>query len=444
MASDPTGGFESEVVFRSIIEATMNALNVYWDTELVGRLAKVGAQDMSFHYSERYLASEHPRPISLSLPLQTESFDGPVSRSWFANLLPEGEIRGQIARKLGVSERNEYAILNGIGGDCAGALRLLPESVSDVREKKLIPLPWDELEAKITSTPRPSLLALILQEGELRLSLAGAQDKLPVHLFKGQLALPSGNAASTHLLKISSGSFPDLVQNELFCLSLARNVGLNVPRAEMAPTKTPILVVERFDRLAGPDGGIHRLHQEDFCQALGIPPESKYENEGGPSLARMFEALARGSQTPLPDKRELLKWVLFNFIIGNADAHAKNVSFLYGKPGEENGPRLAPFYDLVCTEVYDQLSKKQAQKIGGEYRSKYIASRHWDRLAASIEVNSKYLRALGLEMCKKVEENAPALSEEIGKTIPGSKILDQIAQVIEKRTSRLRDVTSLA
>ncbi len=416
----------------------MSILNVYWDTELVGCLSRTGGQDLSFQYSEHYLASKHPQPISLSLPLQTEAFVGSVAKSWFANLLPEGEMRGHIARKLGVSERNEFALLKGIGGDCAGALRLLPEAVPNTAEGKLIPLPWEVLEAKIAATPRPSLLALVLQEGELRLSLAGAQDKLPVHLSEGQLALPGGNAASTHLLKISSGGFEDLVQNELFCLTLAGKVGLNVPHAEMAATGTPILLVERYDRLIDPEGWIHRLHQEDFCQALGIPPEAKYENEGGPSLARMFEALSRGSRSPLPDKRDLLKWVLFNFIIGNADAHAKNVSFLYGSIGDGKGCHLAPFYDLVCTEVYDHLSKNQAQKIGGEYRFRYIVSRHWDRFASSIEVSPKYLRSLGLELCEKVEEHAPLLSVEIGQAHSGAGTLDRIIQVIERRTQQLR------
>ena len=155
-------------------------------------------------------------------------------------------------------------------------------------------------------------------------------------------------------------------------------------------------------------------------------------------MALMFEALARSSQTPLPDKRELLKWVLFNFIIGNADAHAKNVSFLYHKYGDQTGPNLAPFYDLVCTEIYDHLAKRQAQKIGGEYRTRFIASRHWDRLASSIEVNPKYLRSLGLELCDKVEENAPLLSVEIGKAHSGAKTLDLVIQVIEERINRLR------
>ncbi len=408
----------------------MSALNVFWDTELIGRLSKSGGQDMSFQYASSYLASPQSQAISLSLPLQEGAFSGSVSQTWFANLLPEGEIRGNVAQKLGISQRNEFAMLKAIGGDCAGALRLLPESVSNVSEGKLIPLPWNELESKISSSPRPSLLALVLQDGEIRLSLAGAQDKLPVHIANGRLALPSGNAASTHLLKISNGNFPGLVQNELFCLTLARKVGLSVPNAEMAKTETSILLVERYDRYTDFDGVVHRLHQEDFCQALGSPPELKYENEGGPSLDVIFAALERGSQTPLPDKRELLKWVFFNFIIGNADAHAKNVSFLYGKKGEEIGPRLAPFYDLVCTEVYDQLAKKQAQKIGGENRPWYVARRHWERFASLIEVNPKYLRMVGLEMCDEVEEMAGD-----GK---GVEVLEQICEVIAKRVRWVR------
>ena len=145
---------------------------------------------------------------------------------------------------------------------------------------------------------------------------------------------------------------------------------------------------------------------------------------------KIFGALERGSQAPLPDKRELLKWVFFNFIIGNADAHAKNVSFLYGKKSDETGPRLAPFYDLVCTEVYDQLAKKQAQKIGGENRPRYVALRHWERFAALIEVNPKYLRTVGLKMCDDVEKMAGEGN--------GLEVLEQIREVIAKRVRWVR------
>ncbi|MDO9172820.1 MAG: type II toxin-antitoxin system HipA family toxin [bacterium] len=416
----------------------MRTLCVFWDEVLVGHLAETGMRAMSFRYAATYLSSARPRPISLSLPLQPEAFDGDVARSWFANLLPEGDIRGHVARRLGVSERNDFALLNGIGGDCAGALRILPEHAAGAQAGKLIPLPWDELEETIAATPRPSLLALVMQDRELRLSLAGAQDKLPVHFADGRLSLPSGNRASTHLLKIASGGFPDLVQNELFCLTLARGVGLDVPPAQMAATATPILIVERYDRRTDADGTVRRLHQEDFCQALGLPPDMKYENEGGPSLAAMFEVLARGSRSPLPDKRELLKWVLFNYVIGNADAHAKNVSLLHGDLDDDRGPHLAPFYDLVCTEVYGGLARRQAQKIGGEYRTGSIGGRHWDRFSAAIDINPKYLRTVAAEMCARVEAAAVPLARSLGAGGSGTATLERIAGVVGGRLGKLR------
>lgn len=418
--------------------ASVATLSVYWDSVLVGHLTRTGGQELSFQYAETFLSLDHARQVSLSLPLQREILRSPRAGSWFANLLPEGEIRGHVARALGVSERNEFAILQGIGGECAGALQLLPAGAPTQCEGRLIPLPWDELEAKIASFPRPSLLALMVHEGGLRLSLAGAQDKLPVHYADGELALPSGDKASTHLLKISSGRFPDLVQNELYCMTLAREVGLPVPPTAMAPTRTPILLVERYDRIRQADGGVVRLHQEDFCQALGLPPELKYESEGGPSLIDMFAALGAGSGSPLPDKRALLQWVIFNFIIGNADAHAKNASFLIGRMNDPAAPRLAPFYDLVCTEAYDTLSRRLAQKIGGENRPKSVAPRHWERFARAIDVNPKYLRTVGLELCERIEQNAAPLAGRIGDHYAGAATLAKIVQVVGERTSRLR------
>ncbi len=416
----------------------MDTLNVYREATLVGHLEPVAGQGLSFRYAESWLSSPRPRAISLSLPLQAGPFDPQVARAWFANLLPEGEVREHVARRLGVSARNEFALLRGIGGDCAGALRLLAGPPAGHETADLIPLPWAELEAKIAATPRPSLLALMWQPGGLRLSLAGAQDKLPVHFVDGRLSLPAGSAASTHLLKIPSRSFPDLVQNELFCLSLARESGVPVPPAQLAPVATPILLVQRYDREVGADGAVTRWHQEDFCQALGLPPEAKYENEGGPSLARLFAALAGGSTSPLPDRRDLLRWVLFNFLIGNADAHAKNVSLLHDGPGDDDGPRLAPFYDLVCTEAYEHLSGHLAQKIGGEYRHRHVARRHWERFAAEIGVHPRYLRTVGLGLCDRVEARAASLAGELGAAHGGGATLRKVVAVVGRRVGAVR------
>lgn len=416
----------------------MSVLNVFWNNVLVGRLVQTNRRDFSFQYHPDYLQRPEACPISLSLPLQDNPHGPEISRAWFANLLPEGEILAHVARRLGVSERNDFAILEGIGGDCAGALQLLKEEAIPDVSSQLIPLSWTDLERKLATVDRPSLLALVMQNGELRLSLAGAQDKLPVHLSGDELYLPAGNTASTHLLKVSSRAFSGLVENEMYCMRLAEAVGLPVAPVTMAPTRTPILVVERYDRQVGAEGVIQRLHQEDFCQALGQPPELKYQNEGGPSLAEMFSMLKHGSQSPLPDKRVLLQWVLFNFICGNADAHAKNASFLVGLPDDGVRPHLAPFYDLVCTAVYPSLSAKLAQKLGGEYRPRNVGSRHWDRLAESIAVQPRYLRRVGLELCARVEENAGPLRAKLGTAYSCEEILDRIGQVIEQRMGWIR------
>jgi serine/threonine-protein kinase HipA len=371
----------------------------------------------------------------LSLPLQADPHPADVATAWFANLLPEGAIREHVASALGISARNEFAMLEGIGGDCAGALRIVPEQRDDLMAGGLVPLPWDKLERILAVAPRPSLLAVLLQGGEVRLSLAGAQDKIPVHVADGTLSLPRGRLASTHLLKIPAGELPDLPQNELLCLSLARAVGLPAPAATMAPSSTPMLLVARYDRLVHDGGRVQRLHQEDLCQALGLPPESKYEFEGGPSLAAMFDVVQRGSVAPLPDKRDLLRWVVFNVLIGNADAHAKNVSLLHGP---QDGPRLAPFYDLVCTEAYPLLSSRLAQKIGGEYRPAYVRTRHWERLAATVGVNPRYLRRLASELCDLVEVEASALADDIAHQWGGEETLARIVGVVGKRVAWVR------
>ncbi|MBE0564440.1 MAG: type II toxin-antitoxin system HipA family toxin [Krumholzibacteria bacterium] len=409
----------------------MTTLAVHWEDTLVGHLSPAGGDGMSFVYHRSYLESSTTRPISLALPPRPEPHDGPAVRAWFANLLPEGAIRGQVARALGVSERNELAILARTGGDCAGALRLLPADAAAPSEPSLpMPLPWDELEARLAATPRPSLLAMAARDGRLRLSLAGAQDKLPVRYDGGSLSLPTSDHPSTHLLKVGDPAFPGLVHNELFCLRLARAVGLPAPAAELAPTRTPLLLVERYDRVQAADGTTVRLHQEDFCQASGRLPETKYESEGGPALAEMFAALAAGSGSPLADKRDLLAWVLFNYVTGNADGHAKNASLLYGRLTDTGLPRLAPFYDLVCTAAYGALTRRLAQRIGGEDRPERVEARHWDGLAAAIGVKAAYLKTLGLELSRRIEEQAAALAADGAPA--------QVTDVIHARCRRLQ------
>jgi serine/threonine-protein kinase HipA len=285
------------------------------------------------------------------------------------------------------------------------------------------------------------LLPALMRDRPLRLALAGAQDKLPVRYAAGALALPAGGAASTHVIKVGDAEFPGLVENEYFCLKLADAVGLPAPPADIAPTATPMLIVERYDRVRHGDIGggdsILRRHQEDFCQALDCSPETKYESEGGPGLAALFACLARCSVAPLPDRRQLLRWVVFNALIGNEDAHAKNVSLLYGTAPQESGPVLAPFYDLVCTTVYDELRRKLAMGIGGQNRLDRLEKRHWERFAAAIDVKPRYLLSLIAELAEQVDRVALEVAEQVANRFPRGPVTKRVVESVQRNVERL-------
>ena len=205
------------------------------------------------------------------------------------------------------------------------------------------------LKKSFGELPKTPLLA---GEDGIRLSLAGAQGKAAVAIRDGSYLLPVGGSPSTHILKPDSERFPGLVENEFFCMRLAAALGLDVAPVEIAAAGSiRFLQVSRYDRR--PDGaeGWTRIHQEDFCQALGIAPELKYQNEGGPGFKECFKLIRANSSIPVYDVLKLFDAVVFNFLIGNNDAHGKNFSFLYD--GDET--RLAPLYDLVSTELYPDL-----------------------------------------------------------------------------------------
>ena len=192
------------------------------------------------------------------------------------------------------------------------------------------------------------------------------------------MALPLGNTPSTHIIKPEPERFPGLVATEMLCMRLAKAVGLSVPPVTIRSVgNKPCIVVQRYDRLVGADGKIERVHQEDFCQALGFPPERKYQQEGGPLLRDCIAMLREWSTVAALDIRDFLDGLIFNVLIGNADAHGKNYSMLY-RNGER---RLAPFYDLVCTLAWPELSKTPAMKIGKSDTIESITPAHWRKMA---------------------------------------------------------------
>jgi serine/threonine-protein kinase HipA len=387
---------------------------------------------LRFTYDRAWVAAGRP-PLSQSLPLDGDLAPA-IVHAYFGGLLPEGEPRRMLARRLGVSERNDFALLGAIGGDCAGAITLAPRGASS-EDGGPADIDWlDDARLATLIETLPDHPMLADEDGEIRLSLAGAQDKLPVVADEtGRVGLTSGRAPSTHILKMPIARFPGTVVNEAFCLAFGYRMG--VPTAKAWPRRVgehAYLLVERYDRVHRPDG-IERLHQEDFCQALGIPSERKYEVEGGPSLVDCF-ALVRGA-TAVPAKHTLvlLDAVVLNFLVGNHDAHGKNFSLLRSPQHTE----LAPFYDILSTVAYPGLARKAAMAIGGERRPEWVRRRHLDRLCEAAGLGGAAVRRRLTAMAAEAPEAARFTRATLADDGWDHPILDVVVAIVDRRAEQL-------
>ena len=399
------------------------SLDVYFHRNLAGRLTQTDQGPMEFEYVPQWLKSAEAVPLSQSLPLRSGPFKGNECQPFFGGILPEETQREIIARNVGVSAKNDFALLEQIGGECAGAITFIAsgEDLED-QESEYRPLSDAQLAATLRELPVRPLMAG--QDG-VRLSLAGAQNKMAVRVDDGRFSIPLGGAPSTHILKPANKTFEGLVFNEATCMRLAQAIGLNTAQVSIGRVDDiDYLLVERYDRQQD-STKIIRLHQEDFCQALGILSDYKYQSEGGPSLAQSFELVRQVSSAPVLDLQVLLDAVIFNLVIGNHDAHGKNFSLLY----EGNMTRLAPLYDLVSTVYYPEISKKMAMKLGGEYASDSILARHFDHFAEETNLSKQLVKKRVLEVLDTVLAQVPGL-------MGASQTSDDVLNLIQERTER--------
>lgn len=409
-------------------------LDVYFHNIFTGKLLQNKSGSLSFQYDEAYLSQDNPPAISLSLPLQSQTYEGNKVNAYFSGLLPEDIARHRLARYLGISDKNPFALLEAIGGECAGALSLYPEgetpppeSPSDIEK-----LNDQQLREILDLLKRRPLLA---GTDNLRLSLAGAQDKIAVAKKEGTIALVTGTMPTTHILKPIIEDIKDSVHNEIFCMHLAQMMKIEVPKTEIHWLDgTPYFLVERYDRLQGKDQKITRLHQEDFCQALSIMPELKYEREGGPSATQCLALLQNHSLKPAADRLAFIHRLIFNFLIGNADAHAKNHSLLY----TGNIPVLAPAYDLLSTTIYPELSYKMAMKIGKKYDPDYVFLRHWQQIVPDTTAARKGLEKDLINLSKICLPNALTLKSTLASEGVVSPIFDDICKIIKIRAGHIQ------
>lgn len=378
-------------------------------------------------YEPDWQKSAHAFPISLSMPLSIADWGPHIATPWLMNLLPEGEPLRAMTQALGIAQDDVMGLIAETGRDLAGALTIgkpRPDKKADtiaIDGSKQLERIIEELPAK----------PFLVGEDGVSMSLAGAQEKLPLTMIGDKLAIPVNGTPSTHILKPDNPRLPGSVPNEALCMVLARRCGLSVAEVTTGRAGSrAYLLVKRYDRAAEAER-IMRLHQEDFCQALGRPPAAKYEHNGtgrpGPSLKEMF-ALVRGHMTAR-DITRLLDAVIFNIAIGNVDSHAKNYSILLQPKRTE----LAPLYDLMSGLVWANITQNHAQDIGGQRRGRHVYATNWRRMAAAAGLSEKgTVRRVGQVVSRLLSE-LPAAVEEVAAMPTAAEWLDVFAAAIKER-----------
>ncbi len=419
------------------------ALDVFYGEDLIGTV--FDTEPLSFEYAQVWLGRVkplHPFPLA-SIPLKPGRQAESQVQAFFENLLPEGEIRSYLSVQRKASTL--FSLLKEVAGDTAGAFVMVPQG------QMPSPAQYERTswEALANILKRKSAVAIQTQGEGARISLAGAQDKATIAIFDGHTPmLAKGHAPSTHILKPDIrrlAKVRDSAANEAIIMRAAKHCGLKTAEVFYEPL-TRSCVVERFDRIKRPDGGLSRLIQYDLCQLAGTVSEKKYEKEGGPGIAACGQLIRLHSSRAALDLKALAQWVFFNIYVGNNDSHAKNLS-VHVVPGE--GIRLTPFYDLMCTRIYPGLSKEFAFNIGGEVLPGQMGHAQLSGLAQQLGMKPRYLGSLAQELATQlpaamdqaIEEIAPTLSA--GSRTFAAHLGHEVKSITKKAAARFQQITEL-
>ncbi len=407
----------------------------------------------TLRYASSWRDDHSSFPLSLSMALAARDHDHEILEAWVWNLLPDNaNVLGRWARRFQVSARSPFALVAHVGEDCPGAVQIVrPERVAELGRQEPFQVDW-LTEAQIAE--RLALLerdhaAWRAPEDTGWFSLAGAQPKTALLWHDGRWGVPRGRTPTTHILKPPIPGLAGHVENEHFCLALAREVGLPTASSEVTDFGGHrVIVVERYDRVRTADlvaaatteeraarlralaarRPILRLHQEDGCQALGLPPTAKYQNEGGPGPGDLAQLLRDHSSRPAEDLGTLLDALAYSWIIGGTDAHAKNYALLHGA-GER--VRLAPLYDIASTLPYYPVQKlKLAMKVGGEHRLGFIGARHWERSGEDLGLEAEETLGRARVIAGRVEQSVGLVAE---RCIAGGLDLGELAGLVQAR-----------
>lgn len=398
--------------------------------EFIGHLVEEKTGVWAFVYAPQFLdAAPSGTLLSLNFPPREAPYRGDDLAALFRNLLPDGDIRRQLARKIGLSLGNDFGLLGAMAGDCPGALTLMPPGERMFTESEIRPLNEQDLRNVIAALPQHPLLIEV--EGA-RFTLPGEHHKIPVRVVSEQIALTLGKTLSSHIAKPAKSGLRESVMNEGFCLELARELGLPAVEATVRHGAVTVLLVRRTDREQH-EGEWTAIHMEDLCQLMGVPPEQKYEREGGLSAVDCLHAIERYSSLPAADMRQYLRWLMFCYLIGDGGAHAKKLALRHLPAG----PRLAPFFGLMSRHVYPALNDRMAMRIGGEDRPDWLLPARWRELAAEAGIKSRYVLMLLSDLATEIPHTAAVVAERFQRQHGFASVIRDIRGLIEQRARQV-------
>ena len=428
----------------------MSGLNLKVQIEIDGQFVQAGHisgsgfNDAVFTYDETYVSSPEARAISLSLPLSKKDFDADETKTFFDGLLPEGFTRQCVADSIHASSDDYISILRELGSECLGAIQIIDETKPSVKSG-YTPLSIEEIKALAKEGAGKSAEIVV----KSHLSLTGASGKVGLYYDEasGKWYKPQGLAPSTHIVKQSHVRYKNIVLNEQLCLLTAQKLGIDIPDSFILQTQTGkvndedvLFATRRFDRNFDNNSRIldglktpYRLHQEDFAQALGIKSSDKYEKAGTAGspgyLKRMFNLLQKYSSNPIEDSLKLWRRAVYNCIIGNTDNHIKNSSLIYSK--DLSSIRLAPFYDVVCTKLYESSTDEMSVSVNGKQNINLVTRNDFEQEAKSCGLGSKIAMKIYDELHDGIKKALFDSAEELSKA-GFSEVLLMAEKIFEK------------
>jgi len=419
-------------------------LYVLVDNRRMGRVRQGDNGKLTLVYDEQWRNSETGYPLSLSMPLALSEHPHERIDAFLWGLLPDNEgTLNRLARDHHVSPRNAFALISAVGEDCAGAEQFIrPDRLDVLNAAAPAKTQWltEKEIAERLRILRRNYAAGRLPRDEGQFSLAGAQPKTAFLFEGGKWGVPSGRIPTTRILKPPTGEFEGHAENEHYCLELARSLGLTVPNSQIMRFEDQIaIVVDRYDRIQI-DGVWHRVHQEDMCQAVGLPPTKKYQNDGGPSALDIVALLRDYSRTPAADVQTFVDALVFNWLTAGTDGHSKNYSVLIGAGGNV---RLAPLYDLASIMPYADkgLHKvKLAMKLGGEYLIRDIRLYHWKKMATELRLKTDQLLQRVDSIAEQLPELANKTHQQLEKEGLKRDILARLTQTITDHSKFCRKI----